>query len=421
MPHPTPIGSRTDRDCRRWCGIERQPVLQRRKRPAAAVRPVAQPAGEPDARPPRAPGRCRRRRPPPPACAMSQPIATMRTAGGSPQRETGADHGAGEAEECGAVRQLRHLHHAPAPGVASATCTTQRGHEPPKRANGKPAAENRLDTLPAGSTRTKKNGTPRSPGRCNEDSRWQACSKLTPKRAASASMSWRSSRAAAANGGVGHQQRRGEVVEQPDAQQPGRLRRARRHLGQQRLHRLARLQQGELEGEMEATALARQQLRQRQAAGRRIVAAQRTRQRTDGDGDARAAGAGARRWHGSAPDGRAASSALSASAAASSGGEMVGTVAEDIAHFLGGQQDAPPGRQRDAAGILARHPPGAVQRQHRPGGGRAAAGQGGDFGIRHRLGAEQRVGEHLAQLRLQLPLGGCRTARRDRSPASRRA
>jgi hypothetical protein len=41
-----------------------------------------------------------------------------------------------------------------------------------------------LLTLPAGSTRRKKNGTPRAPWRCRLHSRWAACSKLTPKRAA---------------------------------------------------------------------------------------------------------------------------------------------------------------------------------------------------------------------------------------------
>jgi len=71
-----------------------------------------------------------------------------------------------------------------------------REHEPPKRANGKPAAEKRLVTLPAGSARRKKNGTPRAPSRCKVESRWHACSNETPKRAATASMSCRSSRTA---------------------------------------------------------------------------------------------------------------------------------------------------------------------------------------------------------------------------------
>src|SRR6185437_13286329 len=74
------------------------------------------------------------------------------------------------------------------PGVAKAECTTQRGQEPPKRAKGKPAAEKRFETLPAGSTRRKKNGTPRAPGCCMDDSRWHACSKDTPKRAATAEL-----------------------------------------------------------------------------------------------------------------------------------------------------------------------------------------------------------------------------------------
>ena len=156
---------------------------------------------------------------------------------------------------------------------------------------------------------------------------------------------------------------------------------------------------------MEAAALARQHFGQQQAAGRRIVAAQRPGQRADGDGQAVPApqplGNGV--VHLGRPHGQLGAQRL--------GGvfqrrEMVGVVVEDVARFLGRQQDAPPGRQRDAAGILARHPPGPVQRQHRARGRRAAADQGADFGLRHRLGAQQRVGEHLAQLRLQLALLG---------------
>ena len=88
-------------------------------------------------------------------------------------------------------------------GVVKAWWTIHLGHDPPKRAKGKPAAASRLPTLPAGSTRRKKNGTPRcaaSPGRCMVVRRWQACSKLTPKRAANASRSCRNSRAARRKG-----------------------------------------------------------------------------------------------------------------------------------------------------------------------------------------------------------------------------
>ena len=54
----------------------------------------------------------------------------------------------------------RHLHLHRARRGENAVCTTQRGQDPPYRANGKPAAEKRFDTFPAGSTRRKKNGHP---------------------------------------------------------------------------------------------------------------------------------------------------------------------------------------------------------------------------------------------------------------------
>ena len=65
----------------------------------------------------------------------------------------------------------------------------QRGQVPPKRENGKAAPANRLEMLPAESTRSMKKGTPRAPGRASVVSRWQACSKLTPNRARIRSMS----------------------------------------------------------------------------------------------------------------------------------------------------------------------------------------------------------------------------------------
>ena len=51
------------------------------------------------------------------------------------------------------------------------------------------------------------------------------------------------------------------------------------------------------------------------------------------------------------------------------------------------QQDPAPGGQGDPARVLARHPPGAVQGQHRPRGIGASTGQGRDFRLRHRLAA----------------------------------
>ena len=75
------------------------------------------------------------------------------------------------------------------PGSRNASCTIQRGQVPPKRAKLKPPPLRRFDTLPALSTRMKKNGTPRAPERCSVLSRWQTCSKLAPKRCCSRSRS----------------------------------------------------------------------------------------------------------------------------------------------------------------------------------------------------------------------------------------
>ncbi|SLH51628.1 Uncharacterised protein [Mycobacteroides abscessus subsp. abscessus] len=47
---------------------------------------------------------------------------------------------------------------------------------PPLEEKWKPVADCRLDMLPARSTRTNENGTPRSEGRCRVDSRWQMVS-----------------------------------------------------------------------------------------------------------------------------------------------------------------------------------------------------------------------------------------------------
>ncbi len=57
---------------------------------------------------------------------------------------------------------------------------SKRGQLPPTREKWKSVADWRLEMLPARSTRTKKNGTPRAPGRCKVDRRWQIVSKPTP-------------------------------------------------------------------------------------------------------------------------------------------------------------------------------------------------------------------------------------------------
>ncbi|SLI00185.1 Uncharacterised protein [Mycobacteroides abscessus subsp. abscessus] len=57
------------------------------------------------------------------------------------------------------------------PGVAKASWTTHSGQLPPTREKWNAVADWRLEMLPARSIRTKKNGTPRCPVRCNVDRR----------------------------------------------------------------------------------------------------------------------------------------------------------------------------------------------------------------------------------------------------------
>jgi hypothetical protein len=83
-------------------------------------------------------------------------------------------------------------------------------------------------------------------------------------------------------------------------------------------------------------------------------------------------------------------------------GKMVRPGIEQIARLLIRQQDAAAGRQRDAGGVLARHAPGAVQRQHRACRRRTAGGERGDLCFGYRPGAQHGVGERLAHAGLEL-------------------
>ena len=67
------------------------------------------------------------------------------------------------------------------PGVRNAAWTSQRGHDPEKRANRIPVPLKRFEMLPAMSTRTKWNGTPDASGLRKVVSRWQTCSQLAVK------------------------------------------------------------------------------------------------------------------------------------------------------------------------------------------------------------------------------------------------
>ena len=75
------------------------------------------------------------------------------------------------------------------PGVMKAANTFHLGQAPEKRAKRIPDALNRLEMFPATSMRIMWKGMPQAPGRRSVVSRWQACSKPTPKRRPITSMS----------------------------------------------------------------------------------------------------------------------------------------------------------------------------------------------------------------------------------------
>jgi len=88
--------------------------------------------------------------------------------------------------------------------------------------------------------------------------------------------------------------------------------------------------------------------------------------------------------------------------------EMIGAFVECVPRLLGGEQQAPPRGEGDAAGILARHPPGPIQRQYGARRVRALRRQRRDFLLVHRVVAEQPIGEHLPQPGLKLAFRGAR-------------
>ncbi len=75
------------------------------------------------------------------------------------------------------------------PGFEKVAWMFHTGQVPPELAKGKRLDENRFETLPAMSTRSRKKGTPRAFCRDRVVRRWATCSKLAPKRAARSSTS----------------------------------------------------------------------------------------------------------------------------------------------------------------------------------------------------------------------------------------
>jgi hypothetical protein len=189
--------------------------------------------------------------------------------------------------------------------VAKAWCTTHFGQLPPKRAKGKPAAEKRLVTLPAGVEAQEEE---RHAARALALQRREAVRRLLEGNAEA-----RRQRvhvvAQLTRGGekgrVGHQERGGGVVEQADADERRGFCAGGLVVAHGGVHRLPRFQQEQLEGQAEAAPLARQRFRTARAGaspgrsgGRPAAWRSPARAR-------RAGGAAARRWHGSSRRGRA--------------------------------------------------------------------------------------------------------------------
>ena len=210
--------------------------------------------------------------------------------------------------------------------------------------------------------------------------------------------------------GIGHQQRRGGIVQQPEADQRGRLGGRGRRGGEEGLHLLPRLQQHQLERHLEPAALPRQGLAQREAPRPRVEAAHRPVQgahlHAQAVAPAQALGdgmvhlRGRRRDLGADPLGRRFQD-----------GEVVRAVLEEVPRLLVRQQHPAARGQGDARGVLPRDAQRAVQGEHAPRGGGGLDGQGPQLRLRHRPEAQHGVGQHLAQAALQLALRLARQGR----------
>ena len=254
---------------------------------------------------------------------------------------------------------------------------------------GKPAAEKRLVTLPAGSTRRKKNGTPRAPGRCRLESRWQACSKLTrrsgrrgrPRRGAARAPRLEERL-------VGHQQRAGDVVEQADADQhrrlPARRARLRSRIGSTAL---ARFQQRQLEGHAGS--------RGSRAATSRTGSSRRASGRSGASAPSSGCTLTARPWRAAQALGQGvvhlgrAAPQFGADAPRrrfpAAGKWLAWSWKKSRASSFGSRMRRPEGKAMPLESSRA-HAPGAVEREDGARGVRAAAGQRSASGFRHRLG-----------------------------------
>jgi hypothetical protein len=204
---------------------------------------------------------------------------------------------------------------------------------------------------------------------------------------------------------VGHEDAAGDVVEEGDADELFGFWRGWGCEGDHFVHGVACFEEGELEGQVEAAAFAGEHFGEHEAAGFGVVAAEGVGERAYGDGDAVAAaeafGDGVVGFGGL--DGEFGGEGFGGFFEA---GEVVGVFVEEVSHFLGGEEDSAAGWEGDAAAFVPGDAEGAVEGEEGAGGGGGCAGEVGEFGVGHGVGGEEGVGEDFAELGFDLAFGG---------------
>ena len=161
------------------------------------------------------------------------------------------------------------------PGSAKVACRFHKGQVPPELAKGNRLEENRFETLPAISTRTRKNGTPRAVGRASVVRRCATCSKLAPKRAAKNLDIIAGELGRLMETAIRHHHGAGEIIGERDAQQAGG---SNHRLGSSRaeiiVQKIAELAEGQLIGRLKRPPRLLDDLRDHQLAAVMIIPAQ---------------------------------------------------------------------------------------------------------------------------------------------------
>ena len=180
---------------------------------------------------------------------------------------------------------------------------------------------------------------------------------------------------------VGHQDRGGDVIQQADADEHRGFGRRWCGAGDDGFDGIARLEQRKLEGHLESAAFARQRFGEEKGAGGGVEVAEGGGERADGDRDAvfvaQALGNGVIHFVRGGGQSRADLLGLGFQDR-----EVVGGVVEEVARFLGGEQDLAAGGESDGASVFARDAPGAVEGEDRAGGVGRFRGELRQFGFR---------------------------------------